>query len=456
MGIPKKGPSFPSLLVELIKEDDNFLLRGTKPEIRGLIERANNEGWNWEQCGYHASQAGLSQKQFWALVKMARAQGRLEIPLRDRRGKLFSYRLPPSAQRVLHVIDKHLGGTIESSFPQLDTPPERTRYLITSLVEEAIASSQIEGAAVTRAVAKEMLQTGRQPRNRDERMILNNYRMIQMLNRRTEPLTIPLLHEIQSQLTELVLDKPGARGRFRRSSEKVTVWDEEEQQALHVPPPAEELIERSEQLCTFANLANSADNPGSFIHPAIRAILLHFWLAYDHPYVDGNGRTARALFYWSMLKSGYWLVEYLTISTIIREQPKQYARAFLNTERDDNDLTYFILYHLEVIERSLHAFQEYLDRKMSERKRRAQVLLPALFNQRQQAILLKALREPDTRFTYESHARAQGVTLATARSDLLDLEAKDLLRGNRVGRRFEFVAVPDLEERLRRLAAATD
>jgi hypothetical protein len=45
--------------------------------------------------------------------------------------------------------------------------------------------------------------------------------------------------------------------------------------------------------------------PAVFIHPVMRAITLHFWLAYDHPFCDGNGRTARALFYWSMLKQGY-------------------------------------------------------------------------------------------------------------------------------------------------------
>lgn len=40
-------------------------------------------------------------------------------------------------------------------------------------------------------------------------------------------------------------------------------------------------------------------------------------IAYMHPFVDGNGRTARALFYWYMLKSGYWLTEYLSISRVI-------------------------------------------------------------------------------------------------------------------------------------------
>lgn len=454
MKVPKKGPRFTEVIAAAM--DSTFFERMTQPDLRALTERANEEGWNWEQCKYHAIDAKMPLTDLWAAVKLSRAVDRKAIPLRDNAGKSFTYRLSSSSQRVLHLIDKNLGGSIQSAWPQLDTPTERNRYLINSLYEEAIASSQIEGAAVTREVAKEMLMTGRKPRNRDERMILNNYRTIQFLNqRRREPLTVALLLEIQSHLTEGAIDKEDARGRFRTSDESVVVWDEEDHEPLHVPPLAHELAERMEALCRFANADSSSQGKADFVHPALRAIFLHFWLAYDHPFVDGNGRTARALFYWSMLRSDYWLVEYLTISAIIRQQTKQYARAFLNTEIDENDLTYFMIYHLELIERSIQAFRDYLDKKITDRNQLAQVVRPAIFNDRQQAILLKALKDPETRFTYESHAQGQGVTIATARSDLLSLEQQGLLVGNRAGRRFEFVAIPELENRLKRLSKRT-
>ena len=54
--------------------------------------------------------------------------------------------------------------------------PARERYVISSLIEEAITSSQLEGAMTTREVAKDLLRSGRKPRTKDERMILNNYR----------------------------------------------------------------------------------------------------------------------------------------------------------------------------------------------------------------------------------------------------------------------------------------
>ena len=65
-----------------------------------------------------------------------------------------------------------------------------------------------------------------------------------------------------------------------------------ENNTLFTPPPAEHLNERMAKLVTWANAPTaSADN---FIHPLVKAAILHFWLAYEHPFVDGNGRTARA------------------------------------------------------------------------------------------------------------------------------------------------------------------
>jgi Fic family protein len=404
--------------------------------------------WNWEECCHRANQAGHSPEQFWAMVKLSRRlSGQQATAIRDTNGNEFTYRMPASIQKLLHYIDTHLGGAIQIAWPALESPDDQKRYLISSLCEEAISSSEIEGAVVTRKDAKELILKNKTPRNRDEQMVLNNFRTIQMLNqRRNEPLTVEILLEIQREITVNAIDNPADSGRFRGPGDKIEVWDAEDQQILHVPPHASEISERMKRMCEFAN--GNGNKNAEFIHPAIRAMLLHFWLAYDHPFVDGNGRTARALFYWSMLRNQYWLVEYLTISSIIRKQPKQYARAYLNTEMDDNDLTYFLLYHAQVIEKSILTFQEYLAKKIDEKKRLERVLLPTLFNERQQTILMKAQKDPDTVFTYESHARAHQVTIATARADLLDLEKKGLLLGNRVGRQYQFVAVPGLDGQL--------
>ncbi|HMP04224.1 MAG TPA: Fic family protein [Gemmatales bacterium] len=432
----------PELLAEALKVS-------LRPDVVAFVARANDLGFSWDDCRHRAFDLGLAPEVLWQCVKFSRLSDRMETPVRDLQDRPFTLRLPPAAQRALHDVDRFLGGYLGQELgPRFDTEPERQRWLQTSLQEEALTSSLIEGAVVAREAAREMLRVGRQPRDLGERMVLNNFRTIRWLNEhRHEPLTVGMLTEIQAQLTDQTLAKPDAVGRLRRPSEEIQIVDEEESDVVHIPPSARVLKKRLEALCRFAN---GTDNDPAFIHPAVRAIILHFWLAYDHPFCDGNGRTARALFYWSMLRQGYWLAEYLSISSVIRERHRQYYRAFEHSEKDDNDLTYFVLFHLRVITESIDQFRRYVERKQSER---LQALPPALIlqlNHRQQALLTKARNEPATVFTYTSHAGSHGITLATARTDILELEQLGYLVANRKGRRFTFHAAPDLDRRLER------
>jgi Fic family protein len=219
---------------------------------------------------------------------------------------------------------------------------------------------------------------------------------------------------------------------------------------LHEPPEAKTLPDRLQRLCDFANQNEKAQ---PFVHPVIRAILVHFMLGYDHPFVDGNGRTARALFYWSMARSGYWLMEYLSISRLIKKAPAKYARAYLYTETDDNDATYFILYQLEVIEQAIKGLHEYLARKMGEQRSAEAMLrhapgLAANLNHRQLALLSHALRHAGHGYTVESHKRSHQITTQTSRTDLLKLVELGLLEQRKRGRAFVFYAPADLGARI--------
>jgi Fic family protein len=311
-------------------------------------------------------------------------------------------------------------------------------------MEEAIRSSQLEGATTSRRVAKEMLRSGREPADRSERMILNNYRALQFMREVGRRLSPEIVFELHRILTEHTLDNPEAAGRLQRPDEdRVAVWFDDE--IVHEPPPADQLPTRLKELCKFAN---EDENARQFVHPVVRAIVLHFWLAYDHPFEDGNGRTARALFYWYMRTRGYWLVEYLSISRILRNAPSQYARSFLLTETDNRDVTYFIDYQLRVIKRAIKELHDYLGRKAEELRNVERLMKrsPA-FNHRQLALLSYALRNPDGFFTFRTHADSHGVTHETARNDLLPLVEKGLLTRTTVRGRHVFrprTNLPDL------------
>lgn len=363
--------------------------------------------------------------------------------------------MPDPVLRALHGIDRQAAGAIAMADPGV-SGDDRDRYLVSSLIEEAITSSQLEGAATTREEAKEMLRSGRRPRDRGERMILNNYQVMEQIRElKQEPFTPERVLELHRAVTDGTLDDSDAAGRFRRPSERISVMDASHTIVLHQPPPAEGLPERLERLCAFANQA-LGEQP--FVHPVIRAILIHFMLGYDHPFVDGNGRTARALFYWSMARSGYWLMEYLSISRLIKQAPARYARAYLHTETDDNDATYFILHQLAVIEQAIAALHQYLARKIAEQRsaenllRRAPRLAEGL-NHRQIALLSHALRHPGHAYTVMSHQRSHQIVTQTARTDLLKLVERGLLEQRRRGRAFVFIAPPDIGDRIKAQAA---
>ncbi len=401
---------------------------------------------HWDTLRHLDLEDGLTAEERWIAIKVARRQAYQELPLRDTKNRPFVFMLPSSAQEMLHRVDRDASGSIQAP-EQVTNPESRDTYLVKSLIEEAVTSSQLEGASTTRQVAKEMLATGRKPRNRSEQMIANNYSAMQFVRAiKAEPLTPSIVLELHRLLTVDAIDEPDAAGRFRRPDEDIRVSDEYGA-ILHTPPEAGSLEKRMKLMCEFANARSSEP----FIHPVIRAITLHFWLAYDHPFVDGNGRTARALFYWSMARQGYWLCEYISISRILKKARSKYARAFLYTETDENDLTYFLLHQLEVLVRAIDDLHEYLVRKSAEIRETGELLSTAArmrLNYRQLALLNHALKNVNAVYTVESHRRLHGVSYETSRSDLLELVSLGTLDQGKRGRALSFSPVKNLRGRL--------
>ena len=405
---------------------------------------------HWDKLRHYKAPGDLTHEEWWYSIKNRRTSLYKEVPLRDKFGAPFVYTLAEPIPEKLHKIDLGAGGFIQMP-EQITNPETRDQYYVNSLIDEAITSSQLEGSSTTRLIAKEMIRTGREPRDKSERMILNNYRAMREIGRlKNEPLTKELVFRIHSIVTQGTLDDPTAAGRFRRDDENVRVEDQYGT-VFHEPPPASGLESRMAEMCKFAN----GETPEGFIYPALRSIIIHFWLSYDHPFVDGNGRTARALFYWSMLRARYWLFEFISISQIIRKGPVKYERAFLHTETDDNDLTYFIRYHLYVIERAINELHAYIQRKTTQLRNLENELRGVeILNHRQRAMIGHAIRHPRQKYTIASHQLSHNVVYETARSDLLDLQQRGLLSGVKVGRTWYFTPADDLEKRLMNLNRA--
>lgn len=408
---------------------------------------------HWDKLRHLPPPETLTSEQWWLRIKKARQDGMRDLPLADADGNRFGYALPDLILRHLHRVDQRMAGEVAMDEVVTSEREAGRRFLVNSNMEEAIRSSQLEGATTSRLAAKELLRSRRAPRDRSELMIVNNYRAVQFIKEMGSELTPDLVLELHRIVTAGTLDDPAASGRLQRPGEEriAVFYGDDDRPPVHVPPPAEQLPGRLEALCQFANEGEDGE---PFVHPVIRAILLHFWLAYDHPFEDGNGRTARILFFWLMHTRGYWLAEYLPISRLIRKAQGRYERAFLETETDGGDTTYFLIHQLELIDQAIADLHVYLRRKIAE-QHAAEERLAGFdgLNGRQVALLGHAIKHPDHVYTYDGHAADHRVTHETARSDLADLAGRGLLARRRGGRAHRYEPPRDLPERLKESAA---
>lgn len=389
-------------------------------EILAGVNKINDNYLYWSDVKYRAKSLGLDKIDLWNIVKFIRNRTDVKISGFDN----IHFSLTNYMQRRCHEFDMNFGGSWGASkiFPEDKTTQEL--YLVSSIMEEAIASSQMEGAATTREAAKEMLRKKISPKDKSQRMILNNYTTINFIrDNAKKDLTPELIMQIHGMMTEGALDVADAAGRFRRNDENIVVGNGITGETIHMPPSADCLPNIIGQICEFFN----EKTPKIFIHPIIRGIIIHFLIGYYHPFADGNGRTARALFYWYMMRNDYWLVQYLSISRIIRGSKTSYEKSYLYAEHDANDVGYFIQYNLEVLNKSFDELRKYLQRKYHEKKKSERLLHLGNISFRQAEIISRYIDNPDEILSSVDVMHRFGVSAGTAKSDLRDLANKGYL-----------------------------
>lgn len=451
-----KIPHFPdcSRMLEQEQTFKNFMnIHGElqkETDLGAFLEKAYEGYYSWEKFSNLALPTNLySHEILWCYMKtFMRSSGKQVKRILDISGKPFTFSTTDTIAKNLHFIDMRLSNNLVFQNIGLDEGQKEEwlqKRVISSLIDEAITSSQIEGAATTRKQAKAMIKSGQKPKTHDEKMILNNYRAIKMITEqlKEEALTLELIKRIHKVLTEDVMEKLDESGEFRhddKEEDKVKVWDDET--LLYVPPHHSEIEQRISDLCAFANDENE------FYHPVIKAIILHFMIGYIHPFADGNGRTARGLFYWYLVRKGYRLFEYVSISDVIKKSIGQYKRAYLNTEKDGGDLTYFLYYHLEVILKCIQALEEYIQKKIVEHDALRRRVRQQDINLRQIDLLNHAIRHKDAVYTIKGHLNSNKISWATARSDLLDLVNKSFLTQHKSGKELYFLVSEQIESML--------
>lgn len=272
------------------------------------------------------------------------------------------------------------------------------------------------------------------PANKDEQMILNNYKaleyVLENLHRRIDENVIQDIYRI---VTSNTLDRSDIVEKYR--TDKVFIWDERNQEVIYEAPNHLMLENLMKNLVNFINDENDG------IHPIIKAAIIHFNFVYIHPFFDGNGRTARALFFMYLLKNGFSYFKFFSISSIIQEERSKYYKAIKDVEDHDGDLTYFISYIADMIRKAIDMtwvlFKKEFAYKIFKNKLAEK---NTYISERIDRALKYYLKSNVTLVTIEEHRKKYNTSYETARMDLNKLSSLGVFERTKQGKLFVYKA----------------
>lgn len=406
--------------------------------VEKYLEASSNKKYlYWDKAQYIPPIQDLTAIESWQLVRFIRQVSSTPTPIRTPDHKHFTFYRPNYTDKVLREIDMQAGGFFLTDKTAAQQENEKQRYLARGIVEESIASSQLEGADTTSRYAKKMITENIKPKTKGEHMILNNYKVLKQIESSysKDSLSIFMLQELQAQLVQNTIPPEFIPGTFRKDTDEIAVWYEEK--IAHVPPKEAFVAQELKRLVEYANSEE-------FVHPIIKAIQLHFWIGYLHPFPDGNGRLARAIFYWYLFKNNYWAMAYLPISMLLKRAPHEYAYAYIYAEQDNLDFTYFFDYNIRRISESITQFQKLIENKSIENTEiiaKLKAKFPNL-NDRQTHTLRFLLKSQQSETSAQSYCIINAVTLRTAYSDLQKLKELKLVNTINRGKKVVYKASP--------------
>lgn len=396
---------------------------------------------------YRRFPSALDPQLAWSVVRDSR-QARLTklAPINASLSSL-EYFISPTIQEANIAIERHTSlASLEWMAHQLgegDVERGSFRNVLENLVkDEAISSSQLEGAATTTRVARDLLLNNRKPESVSEKMILGNFRLMQAAwAEKDQPLSLDLIKQLHHVGMSDINDKQYQPGRLRQTDDVVVV--DAAGDVVHTPPLAQELESRLEFVADWFNTIEPSPSCSAFVI----ATSLHFAIGFEHPFHDGNGRLARALFYWTMFKYGYHAFRYISISALLNEAPVKYGKSYIHTETDNMDMTYFIDYQSKVVTRAIDQFlQDFsvlLDRYQNFKQQFESSELYKKINEKQRTVIILVHNIGIKTVNAAWVQTMVGCSYNTAASVLNGLTELGVFQREKVGREWQYSILTD-------------
>ena len=360
---------------------------------------------------------------FWPKLEDARRHQAIELPLNARNKEPFRFVLNKSIENQCDRIAAMARRDFVFDGSVFDTMAED------AVIDEAVYSSLIEGAFTSRKEAARFIHARTEPENKAEQMVRNNYHALTYV---LEHLTEPVTEEILINIAEIVTK--GASEVEVSGYRSTPFYINDSNGVIYTPPDADEVPEMMGQLIDF--IQNSS------LHPVLKACIAHFYFVYVHPFGDGNGRTARALSYMMLLRSGYDFFRYFSISDIVAKERGKYYHAIKNTEDSDGDMTYFIDFYSDMLARTVQKTEDHLILHVYAGQKIRELTSSGKLNERQLKGAKWILESQQSQITVEAWRKKLKISVETARQDLLLLCDQGLLVRTMQGKKAVFKRSP--------------
>lgn len=256
-----------------------------------------------------------------------------------------------------------------------------------ALILEAHHTTHIEGTQLTIEQSEKLLEGGDVSNaNSDDVKELLNYKkafnLVSDYLDSGDPITEGLIREIHKELVIHVRGNSASPGAYRKIQNYVI--NSKTGQAIYTPPPAYEIPKMMDDLVKWINLEK-------MINPILISGIAQFQLVHIHPFLDGNGRTARLLSTLCLYRRGYDFKQLFTISEYYDRNRLEYYKSIQSVRESNMDMTKWLEY-----------FTQGLAEQMKEIKSRGEYVIKAdliakkyQLSKRQEAALQMILENGD-------------------------------------------------------------
>lgn len=284
----------------------------------------------------------MNAKRLWAVEQHIRQASAIRLNYSSEAGQQFHFNMTPKLQAFCHRFDMVCNAAAHKQFEM--TCKNHGFDVEEFFLIEPAESARLSGASEDDcSIAYSVQEDDMGAMTPGERIVSNSLFLFQeaVTNSTRYPLSMGMLKKLNS----LALDADKSKLREKE-------MDNLAGNTLVMPPRVARIPDRIEQLCHLIN------NDSAFVHPLVKAAILHFALLYEYAFEDGNGRVARAMFYWSLVRSGYPVADQLCISEHIKAHAKKMQEVFFTVVLHDFDLTYFLEFTVDALEHQLQSLEE--------------------------------------------------------------------------------------------------